>query len=63
MGICKVSDVEGGKPGGQMAERLGNQAINEKVDSSIPGHAKITLCPWARHFTLLASGGMSLYLL
>ena len=24
---------------------------------------KMTLCPWARHFTLLASGRMSLYLL
>ena len=39
-----------------MAEWLGNRAINEKVAGSIPGSAEITLCPWARHFTLLASG-------
>ena len=37
-----------------MAERLGSQAINQKVVGSIPG--QMTLCPWARHFTLLASG-------
>jgi len=43
--------------GGQMAERLGNRATNQKVVGSIPGRAKMTLCPWARHFTLLASGG------
>ena len=35
----------------QVAERLGNRAINQKVSGS------------ARHFTLLFSGGMSLYLL
>ena len=45
-----------------MAERLGNGAINQKVPGSILGSAKLC-CPWARHFTLLASGGMSLYLL
>ena len=39
-----------------MAERLGNRAINQKVAGSIPGHAKMKLCPWARHFTQLASG-------
>ena len=39
--------------GGQMAERLGNRAINQKVAGSI---AKMMLCPWVRHFTLLASG-------
>ena len=38
----------------QVAERLGNQASNQKVAGS--GLCKITLCPWARHFTLLASG-------
>ena len=27
--------------GGQMAERLGSRAINQKVASSIPGHAKL----------------------
>ena len=40
---------------GQMAERLGNRAINQKIAGSIPG--QMTLCPRARHFTLLASGG------
>ena len=45
-----------------MAERLGNWAINQKVAGLIPGCEQIKLCPWARHFTLLASGGMSLYL-
>ena len=39
----------------QMAERLGSRAINQKVVGSIPGRAKMTLCP--RNFTLLASGG------
>ena len=48
--------------GGQMAERFGNRAINQMVAGSIPSRAKMTLCPWARHFTVLASGGMSLYL-
>ena len=52
-----------GTGGGQMAERLGSRAINQKVASLIPGSEKMTLCPWARHFTLLASGGLSLYLL
>ena len=41
---------------GQMAELLGNRASNQKVTGSIPGRAKLMLCPWARHFTLLASG-------
>ena len=49
--------------GRQMDERLGNWAINQKVAGSIPGHGKMTLCPWARHFTLVGLGGMSLYLL
>ena len=40
-----------------MAER----ASNQKVAGSIYRRAKMTLCPWARHFTLLASEGMSLY--
>ena len=31
-----------------MAERLGNRASNLKIASSIPGRAKMTLCPWAR---------------
>ena len=35
-----------------------NRAINHKVAGSIPGRAKMTLCPWARHFTLLASGNV-----
>ena len=43
----------------QVAERLGNRASNLKVAGSIPGRA-VTLCPWAKHFTLR---GMSLYLL
>ena len=47
--------------GGQMAERLGNRAVNQKVSGSIPS-VPMTFCPWARHFTLLDSGGMSLYL-
>ena len=37
------------KSGGQMAEQLGPR--------------QMTLCPWARRSTLLASGRMSLYLL
>ena len=37
----------------QMGEQLGNRAMNQKVAGSIPG---MMLCPWARHFTLLASG-------
>ena len=36
-----------------MAERLGNLAINQKVAGSIPGRAKMTLCPWALHPTCL----------
>ena len=69
---CSSSTGRGGKykhgrmcdiVGGQMAERLGNPAINQKVAVSIPGVRKMTLCPWARRFTLLALGGMSLYLL
>ena len=47
-----------GISGGQMAERLGNRAINQKVASSIPGCEKIVLCPYARHFTLFASGNV-----
>ena len=42
--------------GSRVAERLGNWASNPKVAGSIPGHEKMTLCPWARHFTLLFSG-------
>ena len=38
-----------------MAERLGNQATNQKVAGSILGSEKMTV-PWARRFTLLASG-------
>ena len=38
---------------GQMAERLGNRAINQKFAGLIPCRAKLR---WARHFTLLASG-------
>ena len=45
--------------GSQMAEQLGNRFSNQKVAGSIPGRA-ITLCPWARHFTLLASGNVPL---
>ena len=29
-----------------MAERLGSRAINQKVPGSLPGRAKMTLCPW-----------------
>ena len=47
--------------GGQMAERLGNRAFNQKVAGSILG--QMTLCPWERHLTLLAAAGISLYLL
>ena len=47
----------------QMAERLGNWAINQKVAGSFPRPWKMVLCPWAIHFTVLASGGMSRYLL
>ena len=28
---------------GQMGERLGNRAINQKVADSIPGHAKLRI--------------------
>ena len=48
---------------GQMAERLGNWAVHLNVAGSIPSIAKMALSPWARHFTLLVWGGMSLYLL
>ena len=38
----------------QMAERLGNQAINQKVaDFQL---CKMKLCPWAMQFTRHASG-------
>ena len=40
-----------------MAERLGNRASNPKVAGSSPGHA-MTLCPWARHFNIHASGNV-----
>ena len=40
----------------QVAERLGNRASNQKFAGSIPSSAKIKLCAWARHFTLLSSG-------
>ena len=49
--------------GSQVAERFGNRASNQKVAGSVPSCAKMTVCPWARHFTLLALGGKSLYLL
>ena len=39
----------------QVAEPLGNWASNPKVAGSIQA-VKITLCPWARHFTILALG-------
>ena len=43
-----------------MAERLGNLDTNQKVASLIPGggsrRCDMMLCPWARHFTLFASG-------
>ena len=29
----------------------GSRAINQKVVGSIPHRAKMTLLPWARHFT------------
>ena len=61
--FVSLSDFGCGKSGSQVVEWLGNGASNPKVGCSIPGHAIMTLCPWARHFTLLASGGMSLYLL
>ena len=41
----------------QTAERIGKRAINQKVADSIPQPCQMTLCPWARHFTLLASEG------
>ena len=44
------------KTGSQVAEWLGNRVSNQKVDGLIPWPCKIMLCPWARHFTLLASG-------
>ena len=47
---------KGSGTGSQMAERLGNRASNLKVTGLIPARAKMTLCPWARHFPLLASG-------
>ena len=31
--------------GGQMAERLGNRATNQKVAGSIPNHAKLHCVP------------------
>ena len=43
-----------------MAERLGSRATNQKVAGSIPAVPNDIV---ARHFTLLAAGGMSLYLL
>ena len=49
--------------GSQVAERLGNWASNPKVAGFYSRLCQMTLCPWARHFTLLASGRMSLYLL
>ena len=44
--------------GSLMAKRLGNRAMNQKVAGLIPGRGKMTMCPWARHFTLLASGNV-----
>ena len=47
---------------GQMAERLGSQAINQKFAGSIPGHANdVVSLGKALHPTCL--GEMSLYLL
>ena len=40
--------------GGQMAERLGSRAINQKVVGSIPGRGKLRCV--LGHFTLIASG-------
>ena len=48
--VVESSTVYSRGGGGQMAEQLGNQAINQKVAGLIPGQVK---CPWARHFTLL----------
>ena len=42
----------------QLAEQLENRASNQKVAGSIPRPCKMTLCPWARHFTLLATGNV-----
>ena len=48
--------------GSQMAELLGNRAINQKVAGLIPGHANdVVSLDKALHPTCL--GGMSLYLL
>ena len=67
MGEAKLQDAVmykgGGIRGNQLAERLENWAINEKVAGSIPAVQKMMLCPWARQFTLLASRRMALYLL
>ena len=41
--------------GGQMAERFGSRAINKKGCWFDSRQCQMTLCPWARHFTLLAS--------
>ena len=41
--------------GGQMAEQLGSRAIR-RLPVRFPAVQKIALCPWARHFTLVASG-------
>ena len=46
--------------GGQMAEWLGNRAINQKIAGSIPGRAKLRLGK-ALHPTCL--GGISLTVL
>ena len=43
------------KTGSQMAERVENRAITQKVAGLVPGRAKKMTRPWARHFTLLAS--------
>ena len=46
-GVNGVRDMEGftSQVRGQMAERLGSRASNLKVAGSIPGRAKMTLCP------------------
>ena len=40
----------------QVAELLGYRAGNQKVAGSLSQPCLMVLCPWARHFTLLASG-------
>ena len=39
--IIQMAERLGGGGGGQMAERLGSQAIDQKVVGSIPGRAEV----------------------